>query len=224
MPPTLEHEQALQAQGHLRVAGVDEAGRGCWAGPVVAAAVVLAPAVLSNPMLLAGVDDSKQLSASQREAALKCVLAFASEVGVGVVPAYLIDAYGIVGATRLAMLTAILQLPRGPSALLIDALPLPELPLPQLALVRGDARCLSIAAASVLAKVTRDRMMRTADMAYPRYGFSAHKGYGTPAHQQALARWGPCQLHRHSFAPLIALAEADEGPGQGGHVGPPVQV
>lgn len=208
MPPNAEHELALIAGGHARVAGVDEAGRGCWAGPVVAAAVVLSPAVLARPQLLAGVDDSKQLSAAQREAALARITLLADGVGVGVVPAYLIDAYGIVPATRLAMLAAILQLPCRPEALLIDALPLPELSLPQAALIRGDGRCLSIAAASVVAKVTRDRMMRTADRAYPAYGFAAHKGYGTAAHQLALARHGPCALHRRSFAPLIAL----EGP------------
>jgi ribonuclease HII len=207
MPPTLERELAMVARGHARVAGVDEAGRGCWAGPVVAAAVVLAPAALARPELLAAVDDSKQLSAGGREEALAQVLALADGVGVGITPAYLIDAYGIVPATRLAMTAAILQLGCRPDALLIDALPLPEISLPQEAIVKGDARCLSIAAASVVAKVSRDRLMRTADLAHPGYGFAAHKGYGTPAHQRALARHGPCALHRRSFAPLIALEE-----------------
>lgn len=208
MTPTVERELALQSRGLARVAGVDEAGRGCWAGPVVAAAVVLTPGVLACPERLAGVDDSKQLSAAEREAAFERIVALAEGVGVGVVPAYLIDAYGIVPATRLAMLTAILQLPCRPDALLIDALSLSELSLPQEALIRGDGRCLSIAAASVVAKVTRDRLMRTADLAHPTYGFAAHKGYGTAAHQQALALHGPCTLHRRSFAPLIALERA----------------
>jgi ribonuclease HII len=205
MAPTNEFEQRLLEQGHGRIAGIDEAGRGCWAGPVVAAAVVLTAEALARPELLAGVDDSKRLSVAGREAAYERVLACAAGVGVGAVPAYLIDAYGIVPATRLAMYTALLQLPCPADALLIDALPLPALPLPQQALVRGDSRCLSIAAASVVAKVTRDRLMHTADRAFPAYGFAAHKGYGTAEHQRALARHGPCAIHRHTFAPLLAL-------------------
>lgn len=211
MAPGVERELALRAGGLARVAGVDEAGRGCWAGPVVAAAVVLAPAALQRPELLAGVDDSKQLSAAEREAALARITLLAEGVGVGVVPAFLIDAYGIVPATRLAMLAAILQLPCRPDALLIDALPLPELSLPQEALIKGDARCLSIAAASVVAKVARDRLMRTADLAHPGYGFAAHKGYGTAAHQRALRALGPCAIHRRTFQPLLDLAEGTRG-------------
>lgn len=205
MTPTTEYELSFLAQGHTRIAGLDEAGRGCWAGPVVAAAVVLSAEVLAQPELLAGVDDSKRLSAVGREAAYERILACAAGVGVGVVPAYLIDAYGIVPATRLAMHTALLQLPCPAEALLIDALPLPELSLPQQSLVRGDSRCLSIAAASVVAKVARDRLMLTADRAFPAYGFAAHKGYGTAEHQLALARYGACPIHRRSFAPLLAL-------------------
>jgi ribonuclease HII len=216
MAPSVEQEQALGEQGLGPVAGVDEAGRGCWAGPVVAAAVVLLPEALAAPALLAGVDDSKQLSAAAREAALERVLAHAAGVGVGIVPAFLIDAYGIVPATRLAMHAAILQLPQAPGALLIDALALPELGLSQQVLIRGDARCLSIAAASIVAKVTRDRLMRTAELAHPGYGFAAHKGYGTAEHQRALARSGPCTLHRRSFAPLIALDSAAGEPDPAG--------
>lgn len=204
MAPTVEHERALRARGYVRVAGLDEAGRGCWAGPVVAAAVVLADTVLGQPELLAGVDDSKQLTPAARELSYQLVHDQAVGIGVGIVPAYLIDAYGILPATRLAMVTALLQLPCHPDALLIDAVPLRDLALPQLVLPRGDARCLSIAAASVVAKVTRDRLMTTADQAFPGYGFAAHKGYGTPQHQRALAAHGPCPLHRRSFAPLIA--------------------
>ncbi|GAB4447510.1 MAG: ribonuclease HII [Chloroflexi bacterium OHK40] len=207
MAPTIDHELELLACGVARVAGVDEAGRGCWAGPVVAAAVVLGPELLACPALLAGVNDSKQLTAIERDACYERVLALAEGVGIASVPAFLIDAYGIVPATRLAMVTALLQLPCMPGGLLIDALPLPELPLPQLALVKGDARSLSIAAASVVAKVTRDRLMRTADLAYPLYRFGAHKGYGTAEHQRALLLHGPCPLHRRSFAPLLSLRE-----------------
>lgn len=207
MAPTLEYELELLGRGYGRIAGVDEAGRGCWAGPVVAAAVVLAPAALARPELLEGVDDSKKLSATARERGYTRVLALAAGVGVGIVPAFLIDAYGIVPATRLAMVTALLQLPCAPQALLIDAVPLPEVALPQTALIKGDARALSIAAASLVAKVTRDRLMATADQAYPVYGFGAHKGYGTEVHQRALARHGPCPLHRRTFAPLLGLGD-----------------
>ncbi|MCS6881242.1 MAG: ribonuclease HII [Oscillochloridaceae bacterium] len=206
MPPTTEHERALLAAGHTRIAGLDEAGRGCWAGPVVAAAVVLGEAALRRPELLAGVDDSKQLTAAARAQRYDQVRAAALGVGVGIVPAYVIDAFGIVAATRLAMLTALLHLPFLPDVLLIDALRLPELTLRQQALVRGDARSLTIAAASIVAKVTRDRLMDTAHRVYPVYGFAAHKGYGTVAHRRALARYGPCPLHRRSFAPLLQAA------------------
>jgi ribonuclease HII len=178
---------------------------------VVAAAVVLGPEALAHPELLAGVDDSKQMTAAARERGYVRVLALAVGVGVGIVPAFLIDAFGIMRATRLAMVTALLQLPCAPQALLIDAVPLPEVALPQLALIKGDARALSIAAASVVAKVTRDRLMATAALAYPVYGFGAHKGYGTEAHQHALARHGPCLLHRRTFAPILALG-ASEAP------------
>jgi len=206
MPPTTEHERALLAQGYTRIAGLDEAGRGCWAGPVVAAAVVLSDTALQRPELLAGVDDSKQLTPAMRAQRYAQVRAAALGVGIGIVPAYLIDAFGIVPATRLAMLTALLQLPFLPDAALIDALRLPELTLRQEALIKGDARSLSIAAASIVAKVTRDRLMETAHRAYPVYGFAAHKGYGTVAHRRALARHGPCPLHRRSFAPLLQAA------------------
>jgi ribonuclease HII len=205
MPPSVEYEQALLNQGLVSPAGIDEAGRGCWAGPVVAAAVVLPRSVLDQPTLLQGVDDSKALSAIQRETAYNLVCSLAIGVGVGCVPAYLIDAYGIVPATRLAMTIALLALPCQPQALLIDALPLPSLALPQTVLIRGDSRSLSIAAASIIAKVTRDRLMQTAEQAYPGYGFAGHKGYGTAVHQAALARLGPCTLHRRTFQPLLDL-------------------
>jgi ribonuclease HII len=205
MAPTIEYEQALQARGHASLAGIDEAGRGCWAGPVVAAAVALSPEALARPELLAGVDDSKQLTAAVRERLYALIHAHAAGVGVGIVPAFLIDAFGIVPATRLAMTVALLALPLSVDAILIDALPLPDLPLPQEVLIKGDARCLSIAAASVVAKVTRDRLMQTAHMAYPAYGFAAHKGYGTAQHQRALVAYGPCPLHRRTFRPLLVL-------------------
>jgi len=208
MPPTTEYEQNLLATGHRRIVGIDEAGRGCWAGPVVAAAVILAPETLAHPERLDGVDDSKLLSSAARTTGYHRVLAYAEAVGVGVVPAYMIDAFGILPATRLAMVTALLQLPCQPEALLIDAVTLPHLSLPQLALIKGDARSLTIAAASLVAKVTRDRLMEGVDRAYPVYGFAAHKGYGTARHQQALRQHGPCPLHRRTFAPLLAWDSA----------------
>jgi len=204
MPPTTEYEQDFLAAGHRRIVGIDEAGRGCWAGPVVAAAVILAPETVAHPDRLDGVDDSKQLSSAARVTGYQRVLEHAEAVGVGIVPAYMVDAFGILPATRLAMLTALLQLPCQPEALLIDAVTLPNLSLPQLALIKGDARSLTIAAASLVAKVTRDRLMEGADRAYPAYGFAAHKGYGTARHQHALQHHGPCPLHRRTFAPLLA--------------------
>ncbi|WP_129629152.1 ribonuclease HII [Candidatus Oscillochloris fontis] len=203
MLPTITHERALHARGFPNCAGIDEAGRGCWAGPVVAAAVVLAPSIFQQPDLLAGVNDSKQLDAATRSRLFVQIHHYALGVGVGIVPAYLIDAYGIVPATRLAMTSALLSLPCPVDALLIDALILPDLSLPQEALIKGDARSLSIAAASIIAKVTRDRLMQTADRAVPGYGFAAHKGYGTAVHQRALATHGPCALHRRTFQPLL---------------------
>lgn len=200
--PTLDLEQRLCAQGYRTIAGLDEAGRGCWAGPVVAAAVVLDAGVLSQPALLDGVNDSKQLSAARREALAQTICAHAAGIGVGIVPAELIDCYGIVPATRLAMELAILHLPCVPDALLIDAMALPAWSLPQQAIVRGDSLSLSIAAASIIAKTTRDRLMRGFDRAYPHWGFGAHKGYGTAEHDRALARHGVTPLHRRSFRPL----------------------
>lgn len=202
MPPGIEHEQALYACGYEHIAGIDEAGRGCWAGPVVAAAVVM-PRHLLGAATRPPADDSKVLTAIQRELAYRRITAVANGVGVGIVPAYIIDALGIVPATRLAMTIALLSLPRKVDALLIDALPLGTITLPQQVLIKGDARCYSIAAASIVAKVTRDRLMTTADRAYPGYGFAQHKGYGTAAHQRALHTLGVSDLHRKTFRPVM---------------------
>lgn len=207
MSPDLSIEQTLRARGYSTLAGIDEAGRGCWAGPVVAAAVVLAPIVYEQPHLLAAVNDSKQLSAMARERAFATVQTYAQGIGIGIVPAFLIDAYGILPATRLAMTQALLALTCPVDALLIDAEHLPGLRLPQESLVRGDARSLSIAAASIIAKVIRDRLMRTADRCYPAYGFAVHKGYGTATHRRALAHYGPSPIHRYTFQPVIESLE-----------------
>ncbi|HEY0734214.1 MAG TPA: ribonuclease HII [Herpetosiphonaceae bacterium] len=210
MMPTVEEEYNLRAQGYRAIAGIDEAGRGCWAGPVVAAAVVLGPAVLDRPELLDGVNDSKQLRPAQRATLEQTIYRHVLGVGVGVVPAYLIDAFGIVEATRLAMETAILHLPLMPDALLIDALTLPRCPLPQRAIIRGDSTSLSIAAASVIAKTARDRLMTNFDRLYPAFQFGAHKGYGTAVHAQAIAEHGATTLHRRSFRPLWHITEYKE--------------
>lgn len=200
--PEVTYELALREQGYRAITGIDEAGRGCWAGPVVAAAVILETRVYDEPALLAGITDSKAMTAAQRTAGVAWIREYAAGVGVGIVPAFLIDALGIVPATRLAMTIALLALPHPADALLIDAVALTALPIPQQSLIKGDACCLSIAAASVIAKVTRDRLMHTADLAYPGYGFAAHKGYGTARHQRALAALGPCAVHRRTFRPV----------------------
>lgn len=216
MAPHLSYETDLHTQGYRAVAGLDEAGRGCWAGPVVAAAVVLPVTVFAQPALLQGIDDSKRLSAKQRTASYHHVLQLARGVGVGIVPAYCIDAFGIVPATRLAMMVALLMLPCPVDALLIDAVTLPLPALAQQVLLKGDTLSYSIAAASIVAKVTRDRLMTAAEQVYGGYGFALHKGYGTARHQTALRAAGPCALHRRTFRPVLRLAqdtpEADTPP------------
>ncbi len=207
--PTLEEEERLRLQGHTLIAGLDEAGRGCLAGPVVAAAAIL-PLAEDCLRLFAGVRDSKQLSAAQRERLYTVVMERALGVGVGVASVEYIDRYNIVRATRLAMQQALAALPARPTYLLLDALKLPAVRLPQLALIKGDARCLSIAAASIIAKVTRDRLMQALDEQYPGYGFARHKGYSTAEHQRALAKLGPSPAHRRTFAPVRALLETQQ--------------
>ncbi len=185
------------------VAGLDEVGRGCWAGPVVAAAVILPLERLrAEPGLLAGVDDSKRLTAHQREAAAARVREVALAVGLGLASAALVDALGIVAATRLAMRQAVGRLATAPDFILLDGLLGLDLPLPQRAIVRGDALSLSIAAASVVAKVHRDALLARWADEFPGYGFERHRGYGTPQHRWALRELGPCPLHRRSFAPV----------------------
>lgn len=200
--PTLEYEQRFWTEGYRHVAGVDEAGRGCWAGPVVAASVVFSPAIMVQPELLAGIDDSKRLTPLRRETLRATIEHLATAIGVGMVPAFLIDALGIMNATRLAMELAILSLPAPPQALLIDAVRLPAVPVRQLPLIHGDSLSFSIAAASIIAKTSRDRHMAGLEQHTHQYGFAEHKGYGTAQHRAALGRWGPCDQHRHSFQPL----------------------
>jgi ribonuclease HII len=194
------HEQALISQGLHIVAGVDEAGRGPLAGPVVAAAVVLN---LAN--VPAGLNDSKKLTEKQREALFDLILQSAIAVSISAVNAELIDQINILQATMLAMRNAICGLAHGADHVLIDGNRIPErLPCPSTAIVKGDQRCLSIAAASIIAKVTRDRLMINAGLVHIDYGFGNHKGYGSAVkHTNAIANYGGIQrLHRFSFAPL----------------------
>jgi ribonuclease HII len=198
----LAFEQELWAGGYQAVAGVDEVGRGALAGPVVAAAVVLPPDISRLAPLLGRVDDSKRLTPAAREALCEPILSCALAVGVGRVEAADIDRIGIAPATRLAMREALTGLAVPPDYILLDYLTLPDVTCPQRGVLHGDALCLAVAAASVIAKVTRDRWMAEQDVLYPGYGFAQHKGYGTAGHKDAIARLGPCALHRMSFAPL----------------------
>ena len=196
----LHFERHLWAQGVHRVAGVDEAGRGCLAGPVVAAAVVLSP-----DGVIDGIDDSKKLSRTQREALYEKIVAKALAVGIGQVEAEEIDRLNILQASLKAMRLALENLPTSPDRVLIDGHLPARSPYPEQAIIDGDARSLSIAAASIVAKVHRDRLMCECDARYPEYGFAAHKGYGSAAHLAALDAHGPCPLHRRSFGPVAAL-------------------
>ncbi len=202
--PDLTLETAVFLQQHfLYIAGVDEAGRGALAGPVVAAAVILPLDDANLLTTLAGVNDSKQLTARQRQALFTRITQCALTYSIGQTEAAVIDEIGIMSATRRAMQQAIAQLRPKAEFLLIDGrIRLQNNPLPQQAVVRGDGRSVSIAAASILAKVTRDQLMIELDRLYPVYGFAQHKGYGTAAHLAALATYGPCPLHRHTFAPM----------------------
>lgn len=205
--PDLREELALLAAGYGRVAGVDEAGRGAWAGPVCAAAVVLP---LHRPDLsdrLAAVRDSKQLTPRQRERLLPLILEMAEGVGVGWATPAEVDEAGIVHATRLAMARAVARLGGQVDALLVDYVRLPELTLPQRSLPRADCRCLSVAAASIVAKVERDRLMAALDWEFPGYGFARHKGYGTRQHREALIRLGPSPVHRMAWQAVRLLTK-----------------
>jgi len=204
-PPGVVEELSLSRTYGTAVAGLDEAGRGAWAGPVYAAAVVLP---LQNPDLLAilrDVRDSKLLNPSRRERLLPVIQETAQAVGVGWADAAEIDSLGIVPATQLSMRRALDRLVINVDALLIDFLCLPQVDLPQRCLPKADIRCLSVAAASIVAKVSRDRTMVEMAERLPGYGFASHKGYGTPAHQSALARLGPSPIHRRSFRPIQAM-------------------
>jgi ribonuclease HII len=209
--PTLTFENRLWNDGYRYVAGLDEAGRGAWAGPVVAAAVILPPDEPALAEYLAGVRDSKGLTAARREVLQESIQQVALAWGVGAVSPAEIDSAGIVPATRKAMALALQALSPAAEYLLIDYLSLPDVGLPQKGLPKGDARVLSIAAASIVAKVSRDRMMVSLDAELPGYGFGQHKGYGTVQHQTTLETLGPSPVHRLSFAPVERVAAQRQG-------------
>ena len=187
-------ELACQQNGYKQIAGIDEAGRGALAGPVIAAAVIL-PINCS----LDGLNDSKQLSAKQRDQLCSEIHRVAVSIGVGSVDNQAIDRLNILNATLLAMQEAVEKLMPQPDYVLVDGVHLPEVNVPSEAIPKGDSRSYSIAAASIIAKTTRDRLMIELDLTYPNYGFLKHKGYPTSQHRQAIAEFGASNIHRHTF-------------------------
>jgi ribonuclease HII len=204
MPSFIEEEQ-LAAQGYRLIAGVDEAGRGALAGPVVAAAVILPSKV--EAAWFNEVRDSKLLAPAKRERLFHHISEVAVSVGVGVAPHSIVDSQGVVRATRIAMKQAIERLSPSPESLLIDYVRLPEVRLPQKGITHGDNLCFSIACASIIAKVTRDRIMVEFDRHFPGYGMARHKGYGTRQHVARLLRLGACAIHRRSFRPVREITQ-----------------
>lgn len=201
----MRHEHELRLAGFRSIAGIDEVGRGSLAGPVVAAAVIL-----PDRHRIKGLRDSKVLARSRREALYEQILDRADAVGVGCIEVEVIDRINILQATKLAMREALGHLTTMPDHLVIDALSLPQVDLPQRPIIDGDAISASIAAASIIAKVTRDRICAEFDARYPAYGFARNKGYGTRRHVEALMREGPCEWHRRSFAPLRLILAGEQ--------------
>ncbi len=204
LAPDLSFEHALWKEGLFYIAGIDEAGRGCLAGPVTASAVIL-PQMEEVMGDFSAVRDSKQISRKVREREQKVIEENSLDWGVGYASNLEIDRYGIVPATRLAVGRALEELNHQPQHLLVDYIVLPNNNLPQTRLVKGDARSLSIAAASILAKTHRDDLMNTLSKKYPIYDLATNKGYGTAAHREALSKFGPSPLHRLSFAPMRSI-------------------
>ena len=199
-----ELEHRAWADGFDAVAGVDEAGRGPLAGPVAVAAVIL-----PHDLYLPKLNDSKKLSAGVREELYARIQEKALSVGVALIDAQTIDRVNIYQATINGMYEAVFSLRPEPDKVLIDAVPLDNLPMPSQSIIKGDARSASIAAASILAKVTRDRLMDAYDKEYPEYGFARHKGYGTAEHIAALKKYGPCPIHRVSFEPIRSMVRGN---------------
>lgn len=191
-----QHEQAAYRQGYSLIAGIDEVGRGPLAGPVVAAAVILPPHLEDI-----GLDDSKKLSAQQRESIAQRIYHSAQAIGIGIVPPERIDEINIYQATREAMLLAVQNLSIQPDYLLLDAMTI-DSPIVQQSMIKGDASSVSIAAASIIAKQTRDALMEEYALQYPHYGFEKNAGYGTPLHLEALKQYGATPIHRKTFQPV----------------------
>ncbi len=198
VPPTFNMEREIWQRGYSFIAGIDEVGRGPLAGPVVAGAVILPRDPEESWM--SQVRDSKDLTGKKREMLADIIRKEAVAWGLGVVSSEEIDISGIIKATRMAMMLAVQQLGKTPQFVLVDAMKLPDLKLPQRAIIKGDRISLSIACASIVAKVYRDSMMADYDLSYPGYGFCRHKGYGTREHISNLQKLGPCPIHRRSFA------------------------
>jgi ribonuclease HII len=194
----LHFEASLWQKGLTFVAGVDEAGRGPLAGPVVAAAVIF-----PSQFFLDGVDDSKRLTLEQREQLYPQILASCTTYGVGIVSVEEIDQINIYQAAMLAMRLALARLSPAAQHVLVDGRAIPKLELPQTAIIKGDGLSFTIGAASIIAKVERDRIMHDYHRRFPHYGFNRHKGYATPAHLEALGQYGPCEIHRRSFHPRV---------------------
>ncbi len=194
------HDESVRKNGFGLIAGVDESGRGPLAGPVVAAAVALPQGIV-----IQGVRDSKIVPAAERERLFWEIMDHAVDVGVGIVDAEEIDRINILCATKLAMHNAITALANRPDIILIDALQLPSIPIRQMPLIKGDAKSAAIAAASIIAKVIRDKIMAEYHILYPRYGFDRHKGYGTRKHLESIREHGPCPIHRKSFRKVLPL-------------------
>jgi ribonuclease HII len=195
-----EYDQSLRKKGHLRLAGIDEAGRGPLAGPVVAAAVVM-----GNGVTIAGLRDSKKVPEDERESLYVSIRALAVDIGVGIVEPDDIDRMNILRATRKAMEKAIANLSMTPDMLIIDALSLPSVHIRQHSPTKAESISASVAAASIIAKCTRDKIMCEYHQQYPQYNFSKHKGYATREHIEALQRCGPCPIHRKSFFRVMSL-------------------
>jgi len=202
--PTCELKESYLSQGYELIAGLDEAGKGAWAGPVVSAAVVL-PKEVDLP----GLNDSKLLSKAKRDELFDLIKKQAISFGVGIKDAYTVDEIGLAEAHRQSMREAIAQLQNKPDLLLVDGTGINKLGVETICVVKGDQKSKSIAAASVLAKVTRDRLMEKYNEAHPDYGFDKHKGYGTKLHEEALVKHGPCDLHRLSYTPVYQYWQAN---------------
>jgi ribonuclease HII len=207
--PDLSLEADFRGRGFQLIAGVDEAGRGPLAGPVAAAAVILPPGVTGDEAWLSGVDDSKRLSPARRESAAAAIRRYALAWSVAQVSSRDIDRIGIGPAVVQAMMAAVAGLRPPPDGLLLDWVHIKDCSLPYQRIVKGDQKSLSIAAASILAKVSRDREMESAALLYPGYGFARHKGYATVDHLRRLADRGPCPIHRRSFHPLNGAPKRD---------------